>query len=510
MSSDNLGKEAMTLLASSTSREGVQTIRLPRQGKTIDIATHKDSMTGQEVVLWSDITIVFRDALYLQYGTKAIPFLKGADLKPLDPLRIALIPGATLDVVVDDDSDDDDVLFSRLSISTPNVTVQKKKRKPPAQKQASQQTPPTTRHVTPQVAQTAHHRAPQSMLQEPTYASYKSSGEPRSISFFGSFFSKATPELPQHQSDPHVATTTDMNESVTAVINTPGKDLQPNAVDPYALRNPQYGLVEAAMDNYSHMEVPEGTFESLTGKPKDGARNPQCDSSVDNILKYTDGVQSSDAAKHSARSPQAYSTTTTTSIDITETTAKASKGNVEAQVALGDMYREGSGVNKDLQAALDWFTKAADQEDPVAQFKIGTLYDNGEGVSRDHSKAEEWYLRAAKQGYSPAQRSLGSLYELGQGRLAEKDRDYKVAMEWYLQASNQGDAQAQYEIGRMFDHGVGVTQDNLKAKQWYLQAAENGHLGAKLRLQSLSAHVGTGTSRVVNALQGMLNKLALP
>lgn len=81
MSDENLVKETLALMASSTSREGVQAIRLASQNKTVDIATHKDTTTGQEVVLWSDIIMVFRDALYLQYGTKAIPFLKGPELK---------------------------------------------------------------------------------------------------------------------------------------------------------------------------------------------------------------------------------------------------------------------------------------------------------------------------------------------------------------------------------------------------------------------------------------------
>lgn len=81
MSDETLLKETLALMASSTSREGVQAIRLASRNKTVDITTHKDNTTGQEVVLWSDIVMVFRDALYLQYGTKAIPFLKGPDFK---------------------------------------------------------------------------------------------------------------------------------------------------------------------------------------------------------------------------------------------------------------------------------------------------------------------------------------------------------------------------------------------------------------------------------------------
>ncbi|KAF9129789.1 hypothetical protein BGW39_003829 [Mortierella sp. 14UC] len=527
MSNNNLVKETRALLVSSTSREGVQAVRLPSQGKTIDIATHKDSTTGQEVVLWSDITLVFRDALYLQYGTKAIPFLKGADLKTLDPLRIAAVQGATLDVVVDDDDDDDDDMWTfGSSMATPRVTVQKtKSKKPPAQKSRPQAPPrpppPATLYETPQAPpiRTTRHGAPQTMLQEPTFTSFQSSGEPRSTSFFGSLFSSGssvsslTPELPRerYQREPLVPSTTTQwrptNESVVITINTPEKDLRPNAVDLPAMRNPQYGLVEEAMANYSHIEAPEGTFESLTGKPKHGAGNPQCDSSTDNTLAHSDGTKSSNTVEQAARSPQVYSTTTT-SDDTTQTVARAIQGDTGAQVALGDMYREGKGVNKDLQAALDWFLKAAEQGDAEAQYKVGALYNNGEGVTQEFSMAEEWYLRAAKQGHAPAQWSLGSLYESGQGgRVPEIDRDYRAVMEWYLKASDRGDAQAQYEIGRMFDHGVGVTQDDLKARQWYLQAAEKGHLGAKESLQSSGSGVKPQAEKTTGTLRGIIGKL---
>ncbi|KAF9125972.1 hypothetical protein BGW39_007022 [Mortierella sp. 14UC] len=38
--------------------------------------------------------------LHLQHNDKTLPFLMGPDLKALDPLRIAAVPGAILDVVV--------------------------------------------------------------------------------------------------------------------------------------------------------------------------------------------------------------------------------------------------------------------------------------------------------------------------------------------------------------------------------------------------------------------------
>ncbi|KAG0372269.1 hypothetical protein BGX24_000483 [Mortierella sp. AD032] len=67
---------------------------------TIHIVCHLDTSSGKNILLWDDIKAVFGNALYVRSGDLAIPFLKGLDFKNLDPLRIAAIPGLTLNVVV--------------------------------------------------------------------------------------------------------------------------------------------------------------------------------------------------------------------------------------------------------------------------------------------------------------------------------------------------------------------------------------------------------------------------
>ncbi|KAF9544280.1 hypothetical protein EC957_012243 [Mortierella hygrophila] len=89
-------------LQSERPQQGVQAIHLPSRNKTVHIATHFDSSSGNEIILWSDVLVVFRGALYLQHGTKVIPFLKGNDFRDLDPLRIACVPEITLDIVLED------------------------------------------------------------------------------------------------------------------------------------------------------------------------------------------------------------------------------------------------------------------------------------------------------------------------------------------------------------------------------------------------------------------------
>ena len=76
---------------------------------------------------------------------------------------------------------------------------------------------------------------------------------------------------------------------------------------------------------------------------------------------------------------------------------------------MGVMYAEGDGVAKDLEEAIKWWRKAADQGDANAQFNLGWAYSNGEGVAKDSEEAAEWFRKAAEQGHAGAQRALKKL-----------------------------------------------------------------------------------------------------
>ncbi|KAF9899716.1 hypothetical protein EC991_008423 [Linnemannia zychae] len=70
-------------------------------GRTIYIATHSDASSGRDIILWDDVLAAFKeDVIHIRTGALVLPFLKGPDFKNLDPLRLAAIPDATLDVIV--------------------------------------------------------------------------------------------------------------------------------------------------------------------------------------------------------------------------------------------------------------------------------------------------------------------------------------------------------------------------------------------------------------------------
>ena len=73
----------------------------------------------------------------------------------------------------------------------------------------------------------------------------------------------------------------------------------------------------------------------------------------------------------------------------------ATSGSILAQAALGDFYRKGIGLAKELQEAVRWFRLGAEQGNPRAQDDLGCLYAEGQGVTQVFKAAAKWCLRAS-------------------------------------------------------------------------------------------------------------------
>jgi hypothetical protein len=234
-------------------------------------------------------------------------------------------------------------------------------------------------------------------------------------------------------------------------------------------RNPTYGLIEVALENYTHIDNP-ATAPILRGPQSfpDGSRAAS--------NKVSESVHSNSSSIQS-RAPQEI--TSGPSDDFVETMVKARLGEKDAQVTLANMYRDGKGVlDQDYQAAMDWYRKAAEQGSAEAQHNVGSIYCSGDGVPQDYSLAMEWYRMSAKQGYAESQREVGMMYMLCQG----VSEDYVRAMEWLRKAADQGDAIAQCNIGHLYYHGLDVPQDDAQAVDWYRKAAEQGHSTSQYNL----------------------------
>lgn len=137
------------------------------------------------------------------------------------------------------------------------------------------------------------------------------------------------------------------------------------------------------------------------------------------------------------------------------------------------------GVVCTLQAAepdIQAIRKLAEKGDAWSQLNLGAAYDNGLGVKRDVDQALYWYQKAAEQGLAQAQFNLAHL-------LVSEEISTVAAAEWMQKAAEQDMPDAQYLMGVIYSEGIGVDVDDDKAVMWLKKAIAHGQKEAEKYLK---------------------------
>ena len=115
----------------------------------------------------------------------------------------------------------------------------------------------------------------------------------------------------------------------------------------------------------------------------------------------------------------------------------AVSGDVQAQYALGLLYYDGKGVNRDLLVAVKWFTAAANNGNTSAQYNLGAMYQDGEGISKDVIQAYAWYSIAAFQ----SARADSAAQSLGEKLTADELSKAKALITQHAKPTGKGTGQ---------------------------------------------------------------------
>jgi TPR repeat protein len=166
--------------------------------------------------------------------------------------------------------------------------------------------------------------------------------------------------------------------------------------------------------------------------------------------------------------------------------AAARQGVGAAQVRLGRLLLEGSGLAKDENAAWRWFMTASRDGDVEAMNMVGRCYENGWGVPAEPALAAVWYSKAAERGDAWAQYNLGHLLLDGNGVA----RDQEAAFSWYCRAAAQGHARAMNLVAICHEHGWGTARDPAQAVSWYRFSAEAGYFRGEFNYATLLLSAG--------------------
>lgn len=248
---------------------------------------------------------------------------------------------------------------------------------------------------------------------------------------------------------------------------------------------------------------------------------------------------------------------------------RAVQGDPVAQFCLGFMYKHGKGVLPDLQRAIEWYTKAAEQgyafaqndlgvtlvrieekiaiinsqiengafvsqalewfekaaeqDNPTAQYNIAAMHfiESRYHFSENSKEANElfqigisWCKKAVKHDYPPAQNELARIYLLGSHGV---NQNLEKAMELYLKAAmpinewktlyKNGYVLAQHSLGTIYAEGIEVKQNYKEALKWYRKAAAQGHAKSQFSL-GLLYYRGNGVNRDLKTSANWYQKAA--
>lgn len=161
----------------------------------------------------------------------------------------------------------------------------------------------------------------------------------------------------------------------------------------------------------------------------------------------------------------------------------ASKGDIEAQLRLGYVYKMSDDVDR-LEKAIFWYKKAAKLKNTMAMVNLGKLYEE-----YDYDKAIYWYKKAMSLGNSYGSLALCDLYFIAQNTPEEfkkyykkkgMPKDNKKSDKYCLISANQGNAEAQFSVGAQYMTGRRVPKDEKKAMEYFKKSClQKDDMGCK-------------------------------
>ena len=165
------------------------------------------------------------------------------------------------------------------------------------------------------------------------------------------------------------------------------------------------------------------------------------------------------------------------------------------------MYKEGNGVGKNINEAIKWYRKGADQKDLFAMIYLAELlyqekqyqeafkwykiivdehglypsilakmYYKGEGCTVNYKEALRLFTItiSAEEDNNEAMKYLGIMYAKGLGCVVDR----KKAFEWFKQSSLWGNYSAQRVLGYFYKKGIGTEKDTIEAEKWLKQSED--------------------------------------
>ncbi|MDI9819099.1 MULTISPECIES: tetratricopeptide repeat protein [unclassified Legionella] len=142
----------------------------------------------------------------------------------------------------------------------------------------------------------------------------------------------------------------------------------------------------------------------------------------------------------------------------------AEQGNPKAQLTLSELYASGTLVGRDNSKSQELLEQLAAKKYPPAMLKLGEM-----AIKQNNLEAaKDWFTKAAAENDPQAALALAELYLQPDTAI----HNPKTAFMWMLHAAQSGSGKAQERLTQMYREGKGVAVDTKLADQWQQKAKE--------------------------------------
>jgi Sel1 repeat len=97
---------------------------------------------------------------------------------------------------------------------------------------------------------------------------------------------------------------------------------------------------------------------------------------------------------------------------------------------------------------------------------MGLVNKQGRGIAKNDEAAVRWFTLAAERGHADALNDLATCFSRGEGVA----KDEAKAFEYFQMAAERGSPAGEQNTARMYSMGIGTTKDPIKARFWYERA----------------------------------------
>jgi TPR repeat protein len=143
----------------------------------------------------------------------------------------------------------------------------------------------------------------------------------------------------------------------------------------------------------------------------------------------------------------------------------ANKNDNDAQYILYYMYKNGYGIELNLEKSMYWLDIAYKNKNDYASFEIAK-----QNMKNNFKFAINLMNKLVEKNFLKACQELGDIYRLGRS----VNIDYNKAIFYYKKASKLNDGYAQFRLSEFYIKGIGIEKDVDKGIQYLKSSINNG------------------------------------